>query len=131
LDITFAPGDIQPANKSKRKVWSRYPYFNYTDVEFGLSTDATGHVVGYHVDLVNGSEHMYLPDKNPLMCITNDMKYGYETYSGDPANGFNSPWDDYYNEGYPPFQLIIPGCARSRFYNGVIGINILIRSSTR
>ena len=130
LNITFAPGDIQPATKGKRKVYSYTKNFNYTDVEIGLANNGT-HIIGNHVDLVNGSIPMLKAEKDPLMCITNKIKYGYEIKYGDPAEGFNSPWEQFYNEGYPPFKFILPGGARSRFYNGVVGINIRILSSAR
>ncbi|MBA7512619.1 hypothetical protein ES705_04627 [subsurface metagenome] len=125
LNITFSPGDTQPANKTYRGVYSYSKYFNYTDVEIGIKTNATGHVIGNHVDLVNGSSPMFGSDLK--MCLTNKIKYYYES----KETYFNSPWDEFYNDGYPPFQLIIPGLSRSRFYNGVMEINIKILSNTR
>ena len=124
LNITFSAGDIQPSNKTFRKIYSYSHNFNYTDVEDGLANDGT-YVVGNHVDLVNGTTPML--KSNLLMCITNKLNYSYE-YKGIY---FNSPWDDFYNEGYPPFKFILPGAARSRYFNGVVGINIKILSSSR
>jgi len=63
------------------------------------------------------------------MCIANTIKYGYESYDHHPKYGqlINSPWEQHYNEGYPPFKLIIPGASRSRFYNGLTEITIIIQ----
>ncbi|MFW9898448.1 MAG: hypothetical protein ACFFDO_04230 [Candidatus Thorarchaeota archaeon] len=124
LNITFSAGDVQPSNKTFRKIYSYSHNFNYTDVEYGFANDGT-YVVGNHVDLVNGTTPML--KSNLLMCITNKLNYSYE--HKDPF--FNSPWDDFYNEGYPPFKFILPGAARSRYFNGVVGINIKILSSSR
>ncbi len=124
FNITFSPGDTQPSSKTKRKVYSYAFNFNWTDVEVGLANNGT-HVIGNHVDLVNGTIPMLKSDL--LMCITQKIQYGYSHSGSD----YNSPWEDYYNDGYPPFKLIIPGLAQPRYFNGVTEINIKILSSTR
>jgi len=124
LNISFSPGDIQPSSNAKRKITSYTKNFNWTDVEVGLANNGT-HIVGNHIDLVNGTKHMLKTDLR--MCITNKIKFGYEFY----GTGYNSPWNEYYNEGYPPFKFIIPGGARSRYFNGVAGITIKILSNSR
>lgn len=120
LNMTFSDGALQPKTIDYRKVYSSVNYFNYTDVEDGLANNGT-HVVGNHVDLVNGTIPMLKSDLK--MCIVHQIKYGYEQ---NPAGYYNSPWGQYYNEGYPPFKLIVPGTARSRFLNGLTEIIITI-----
>ena len=126
LNITFSPGDSSPANKTNRGAYSYSYYFNSTDVEDGFSSDGT-HIVGNHVDYVNWTKGTEPKDTgvrmlstNLLMCISNKIQYFY-SHSGIY---YNDPWDDFYNDGYPPFKLIIPGLVQSRYYNGVVGINI-------
>ena len=133
LNITFSPGDSQPAGKSRRGAYSYSPYFNWTDVEETIENNGT-HIIGNHVDYVNWTDGqdtdgtgIPMLKSDLLMCITNKIRYGYET-DGDE---YNSPWDEFYNYGYPPFQLIIPGLVKSRYYNGVVGLNIKILSNTR
>jgi len=133
LNITFSPGDSQPASKGKRGVYSDSPYFNWTDVEEGIKNNGT-HIIGNHVDYVNWTSSddkkgtgIPMLKSDLLMCITQKIQYGYSHSGSD----YNSPWEDYYNDGYPPFKLIIPGLGKSRYYNGAIEINIKILSSTR
>lgn len=126
LNFTFADGGSQPFNNSYRDETSRYPYFNYTEVEDHLRNNVT-HIVGNHIDLVNGNKHMNAT--NLKMCITNDIQFGYEEHVS--KGYYNSPWDQYYNYGYPPFQLIIPGCTKSRYFNGLTEITITIISDSR
>jgi len=124
LNFTFSDGGSQPSNKSRREVYSYAIHFNSTDVEVGLAHNGT-HVIGNHVDLVNGSIPMLKSDLK--MCIAHKIKFGYEFYDHPIAGKlYNSPWDQFYNDGYPPFQLIIPGASRSRFYNGLSEITITI-----
>jgi len=122
LNITFSPGDSQPAidpRKEKRGVYSDFTYFNWTDVEIGLANNGTN-IIGHHVDYVNWTDRddtdgtgIPMLKSDLLMCITNKIMYGYESDDDD----YNSPWDGFYNYGYPPFQLIIPGLVKSRYFN--------------
>ena len=126
LNITFSPGDRQPDNKTNRGAYSYSKYFNSTDVENGFSSNGT-HIVGNHVDYVNWTDNydtagtgVRMLSTNLLMCITNKIQYLYS----HRGSQFNTPWEDYYNDGYAPFKLIIPGLVQSRYFNGVTGINI-------
>lgn len=129
LNFTFAAGDSQPSSIPDKDILSDYPYFNYTEVEDHLMNNGT-HIVGNHIDLVNGSQHMFAT--NLKMCITNDIQYRYEERQKGSTTYTNSPWGDhFYNYGYPPFQLIIPGCVRSRYFTGLTEISITILSNTK
>lgn len=130
LNITFAPGDSQPYNKTNKGAYSYSTYFNNTDVENGFAS-AAGHIVGTHVDYVNWTEKTEpkdtgVPMKSTklLMCLTNKIQYFYSDYDDPKKGGYNDPWDQPYNDGYPPFKLIIPGLVQSRYFNGIIEINI-------
>ncbi len=134
LNITLSPGDSQPTNtKWRRGIFSYSDYFNRTDVEGQFSNNGTN-LTGNHVDYVNWTDDT---DKNTLkatgtpmlysnlkMCITNDIQYLYSNCIVPGKEGYNDPWTNYYNDGYPPFKLIIPGLGQSRYFNGVIEINI-------
>ena len=136
LNITFSPGDSQPSidpKKEKRGIYSDLTYFNWTDVETGLANNGT-HIIGHHIDYVNWTDSgdtdgtgIPMLKSDLLMCLTQKIQYGYSHSGSD----YNSPWEDYYNDGYAPFKLIIPGLGQSRYFNGAIGINIKILSSTR
>jgi len=133
FNITFSPGDTQPDNKTFRGIYSYSKYFNWTDVEEGIKNNGT-HIIGNHVDYVNWTssgdiEGTGIPmlKSDLLMCLTQKIQYGYS----HKGSFYNSPWEDYYNDGYPPFKLIIPGLGQSRYFNGVTGINIKILSNTR
>ncbi len=149
LNITFSPGDCQPADanyKNKRGLFSDADYFNWTDVEDHIAHNGT-HTVGDHVDYVNWTlpaskpyrDHMeatgaHMPASNLKMCITNKIQYFY-SYFDDPTDGdpgeYNDPWGGFYNDGYPPFKLIIPGLGQPRYFNGIVEINIKILSNSR
>ncbi|MFX1260170.1 MAG: hypothetical protein ACFFAN_20155, partial [Promethearchaeota archaeon] len=127
LNVTFSPGDYQPDSKGGKKVYSYSDYFNWTDVEIGLSNNGT-HIVGNHVDLVNGTIPMLKTDL--IMSVVFKEKMRTEYYPISWGGGVaNSPWDDFYSVGYPCYQFILPGGARPRFFNGVIGINVVIIGS--
>ena len=125
LNFTFYDGGLQPRNISRRYATSLVPYFNWTDVEDHIAHNET-HIVGNHVDLVNGLNHML--KTNLKMCIVHKIKYHTEYYPDLMEGGgiANYPWDEPYNEGYPPFQIIIPGTVKSRYYNGLTDITITI-----
>lgn len=124
LNFTFNDGATQPNSIPNRDALSLVSYFNWTDVEQHLANNGT-HIVGNHVDLVNGGDNML--KTNLKMCLINKVRYHTEYDPSIWGGGIaNYPWDEAYNEGYPPFQIIIPGTVRSRYLNGLTEITITI-----